>query len=104
MPPLPIRFDASGLVPVIVQDELTGEVRMCAFATEEAVLATVETGRATFFSRSRGEIWEKGKTSGNTILVGRVLVDCDADCLIYAAEPQGPSCHTGEPTCFFQVL
>jgi phosphoribosyl-ATP pyrophosphohydrolase/phosphoribosyl-AMP cyclohydrolase len=104
MSSLPIKFDANGLVPVVVQDDLTGEVRMFAFATEAAVRATLETGRATFFSRSRGELWEKGSTSGNTIRVHRVLVDCDADCLVYAADPQGPSCHTGAPSCFFQVL
>jgi phosphoribosyl-AMP cyclohydrolase / phosphoribosyl-ATP pyrophosphohydrolase len=104
MSPLPIKFDANGLVPVVVQDDLTGEVRMFAFATEAAVRVTLETGRATFFSRSRGELWEKGSTSGNTIRVHRVLVDCDADCLLYSAEPQGPSCHTGAPSCFFQVL
>jgi phosphoribosyl-ATP pyrophosphohydrolase/phosphoribosyl-AMP cyclohydrolase len=104
MPPLPIKFDANGLVPVVVQDRLTGEIRMFAFATEAAVRATLETGRATFFSRSRGELWEKGSTSGNTIRVHEVLVDCDADCLLYSADPQGPSCHTGAASCFFQVL
>lgn len=77
---------------------------MVAFASLEAVRATLATGRATFWSRSRGELWEKGRTSGNSIAVKRVLVDCDSDCLIYAAEPRGPSCHTGAPTCFFQML
>jgi phosphoribosyl-ATP pyrophosphohydrolase/phosphoribosyl-AMP cyclohydrolase len=77
---------------------------MAAFATLEAVRATLKTGRATFWSRSRGELWEKGRTSGNTIEVKRVLVDCDADCLVYSAEPKGPSCHTGAQSCFFQVL
>jgi phosphoribosyl-ATP pyrophosphohydrolase/phosphoribosyl-AMP cyclohydrolase len=101
---LPIHFDASGLVPVIVQDHVTGEVRMFAFATQEAVRHTLETGRATFFSRSRGELWEKGLTSGNRIHVNRVLVDCDADCLVYSSEPHGNSCHTGAPGCFFWVL
>jgi phosphoribosyl-ATP pyrophosphohydrolase/phosphoribosyl-AMP cyclohydrolase len=101
---LPIHFDSSGLVPVIVQDRVTGEVRMFAFATQEAVRHTLETGRATFFSRSRGELWEKGRTSGNKIDVHRVLVDCDADCLVYSSEPQGNSCHTGAPSCFFRVL
>ncbi|HEX4445197.1 MAG TPA: bifunctional phosphoribosyl-AMP cyclohydrolase/phosphoribosyl-ATP diphosphatase HisIE [Polyangiaceae bacterium] len=104
MPPLPLKFDAQGLVPVIVQDHLTGEVRMFAFATAEAIRATLETGRATFWSRSRSELWEKGLTSGNTIRVLRVLADCDADCVIYSAEPEGPSCHTGALSCFFQVL
>jgi phosphoribosyl-ATP pyrophosphohydrolase/phosphoribosyl-AMP cyclohydrolase len=101
---LPIQFDSQGLVPVVVQDHLTGEVRMVAFATLEAVRKTLETGRATFWSRSRGELWEKGRTSGNDIAVHRVLIDCDADCVIYSGEPRGPSCHTGAQSCFFQVL
>jgi len=101
---LPLEFDDKGLVPVVVQDHLTGEIRMVAYASAEAVRATVETGRATFWSRSRGELWEKGRTSGNAIEVRRVLVDCDADCVVYASEPQGPSCHTGAQSCFFQVL
>jgi len=77
---------------------------MVAFANAEAVHRTLETGRATFWSRSRGELWEKGKTSGNGIDVHRVLVDCDADCLVYSGEPHGASCHTGAASCFFQTL
>jgi phosphoribosyl-ATP pyrophosphohydrolase/phosphoribosyl-AMP cyclohydrolase len=102
--PLPLTFDANGLLPVIVQDHLTGELRMFAFATQEAILKTIETGRATFWSRSRGELWEKGRTSANPIRVHRVLVDCDADCIVYSGEPEGPSCHTGATSCFFQIL
>ena len=102
--PFGLELDRDGLLPVVVQDHLTGDVRMVAFASLEAVRATLRTGRATFWSRSRGELWEKGRTSGNTIAVKRVLVDCDADCLIYASEPRGPSCHTGAPSCFFQTL
>jgi phosphoribosyl-ATP pyrophosphohydrolase/phosphoribosyl-AMP cyclohydrolase len=101
---LPIEFDAAGLITVVVQDHLSGDVRMVAHATVEAVRKTLETGKATFWSRSRGELWEKGQTSGNALDVRRVLVDCDADCLIYEAEPHGPTCHTGAPSCFFQVL
>jgi phosphoribosyl-ATP pyrophosphohydrolase/phosphoribosyl-AMP cyclohydrolase len=104
MSTLPITFDDHGLVPVIVQDRLTGDIRMFAFATEEAVRMTLETGRATFWSRSRGELWQKGRTSGNEVRVDRVLVDCDADCLVYSGEPNGNSCHTGAPSCFFQML
>jgi len=104
MADLPIVFDDHGLVPVVVQDFLTGEVRMLAHATAEAVNATLQSGRATFWSRSRGELWEKGRTSGHVLHVKRVLVDCDSDCLIYSAEPVGPTCHTGAPSCFFQVL
>jgi phosphoribosyl-AMP cyclohydrolase / phosphoribosyl-ATP pyrophosphohydrolase len=101
---LPLTFDAQGLVPVVVQDHLTGEIRMMAFATSEAVRNTIRTGRATFWSRSRGELWEKGMMSGNDIRVLRVLVDCDADCVIYSSEPHGNSCHTGAQSCFFQAL
>ena len=101
---LPLVFDANGLIPVIALDHLTGEVRMFAFASAESVLATLSTKRATFFSRSRGEIWEKGKTSGHTLEVKRVYVDCDTDALVYAVEPAGPTCHTGAETCFFQAL
>jgi phosphoribosyl-ATP pyrophosphohydrolase/phosphoribosyl-AMP cyclohydrolase len=101
---LPLDFDAAGLVTVVVQDHLTGDVRMVAHATVEAVNKTLETGKATFWSRSRGELWEKGQTSGNALDVRRVLVDCDADCIIYEVEPHGPTCHTGAPSCFFQVL
>src|SRR5258708_5425845 len=103
-PPLPLAFDARGLVPVVVQDHLTGEIRMVAFATDEAIKKTLESGQATFWSRSRGELWQKGLTSGNAIRVLRVLVDCDADCLVYQGEPTGNSCHTGAPTCFFRVI
>src|SRR5215469_8976001 len=101
---LPLVFDANGLVPVIVQDRLTGEVRMFAYATNEAIRLTLETGRATFWSRSRGELWEKGRTSGNEIRVAQVLVDCDSDCVVYSSEPRGNSCHTGAQSCFFQSL
>jgi phosphoribosyl-ATP pyrophosphohydrolase/phosphoribosyl-AMP cyclohydrolase len=104
MSPLPLKFDDRGHVPVIVQDRLTGEIRMFAFATSEAVHKTLETGQATFWSRSRGELWQKGSTSGNEIRVARVLVDCDADCLVYSGDPHGNSCHTGAPSCFFQEL
>jgi len=101
---LPLTFDAAGLVPVVVQDYLSGEIRMLAYASVEAIHKTMETGRATFWSRSRGELWEKGQTSGNEIVVKRILVDCDADALVYLADPHGPSCHTDAPSCFFQVL
>jgi len=103
-PGLPLAFDARGLVPVIVQDHLTGEIRMLAFATDEAVKKTLESGQATFWSRSRGELWQKGLSSGNAIQVLRVLVDCDADTLVYQGEPSGNSCHTGQPTCFFREI
>jgi phosphoribosyl-AMP cyclohydrolase / phosphoribosyl-ATP pyrophosphohydrolase len=96
--------DDRGLVPVVAQDHVTGEIRMVAFATPEAVRLTLETKRATFWSRSRGELWEKGRTSGHTLDVTGVLVDCDADCLVYLVAPRGPTCHTGAATCFFRRL
>jgi phosphoribosyl-ATP pyrophosphohydrolase/phosphoribosyl-AMP cyclohydrolase len=99
-----LKVDETGLVPAVVQDRLTGEIRMVAYANAEAVQATLQTGHATFFSRSRQELWEKGATSGHRILVKQIRVDCDADCLLYEGEPQGPSCHTGEPSCFFRTL
>jgi phosphoribosyl-ATP pyrophosphohydrolase/phosphoribosyl-AMP cyclohydrolase len=95
-------FGSAGLIPVVAQDHLTGQVRMVAFATEQAVKLTLETKRATFWSRSRGELWEKGRTSGNTLAVTAVLVDCDGDCLVYLVAPDGPTCHTGAATCFFR--
>jgi phosphoribosyl-ATP pyrophosphohydrolase/phosphoribosyl-AMP cyclohydrolase len=98
-----LDFD-SGLIPVVAQDRLTGEIRMVAFASREAVRRTLETGLATFYSRSRGELWEKGQTSGNAMDVSAVLVDCDADCLVYQVTARGPTCHTGAPTCFFKRL
>src|SRR5580658_1960274 len=104
MAPLPLKFDAQGLVSVVVQDHLTGEIRMQAFANEEAVRKTLHSGRATFWSRSRGQVWEKGSTSGNVVHVLRVLVDCDADSLLYVSAPEGNSCHTGAPSCFFRTF
>ncbi|CAN5811306.1 bifunctional phosphoribosyl-AMP cyclohydrolase/phosphoribosyl-ATP diphosphatase HisIE [soil metagenome] len=97
-----MKFDEHGLLPVVAQDHLSGVVRMVAYANERAVQLTLESGRATFWSRSRGELWEKGRTSGNGLAVRAVLVDCDADCLIYLVAPEGPSCHTGKPSCFFR--
>lgn len=105
--PETLQFERAGdhaLMAVVAQDDVTGEIRMLAWANAEAVRATLETGRATFFSRSRGALWEKGKTSGNALDVVAVLVDCDADALVYRVRPRGPSCHTGAPSCFFRRL
>jgi phosphoribosyl-ATP pyrophosphohydrolase/phosphoribosyl-AMP cyclohydrolase len=99
-----LAWDSRGLIPVVVRDRLTGELRMLAYANAEALAKTRETGLATFWSRSRGELWVKGQTSGNEIRVHRVLVDCDLDALVYEGEPAGPSCHTGKDSCFFRAL
>ncbi len=97
-----LAFDDRGLLPVVAQDRLSGEVRMVGYANAEAVRVTLETGRATFFSRSRGVLWIKGATSGNEMTVHEVLVDCDADTLLYLVSPRGPTCHTGARSCFFR--
>ncbi len=101
---MPIAYDDQGLIPAIVQDRLTGEVRMVAWMNREALARTLETGLATFFSRSRGRLWQKGESSGNTLQVARVVADCDADTLLLLVDPAGPSCHTGRPSCFFRDL
>ncbi len=95
-----LKKDASGLVTVVAQDRLTGEVRMVAHANEEAVRRTIETGAAHFFSRSRQALWKKGETSGHVMRVHEVWADCDADALLYLVDPEGPTCHTGAPSCF----
>jgi phosphoribosyl-ATP pyrophosphohydrolase/phosphoribosyl-AMP cyclohydrolase len=95
-----VRFDEKGLVPAVAQDALTGEVRMVAFMSREALALTLSTGVAHFHSRSRGRLWKKGESSGHTLAVGRVLLDCDGDCVLLQVDPAGPTCHTGAPSCF----
>lgn len=97
-----LKWDAAGLVTVVVQDQRSGEIRMLAHANVDALRATLATGFAHFFSRSRGALWKKGETSGHTIEVREVWADCDGDALVYVAEPAGPSCHTERSTCFFR--
>jgi phosphoribosyl-ATP pyrophosphohydrolase/phosphoribosyl-AMP cyclohydrolase len=95
-----IAYDAQGLVPVIVQDWHSGEVLTLAYANEEAVRRTRESGELHLYSRSRREQWHKGATSGNTQAVRALRLDCDGDALLALVEPAGPACHTGERTCF----
>lgn len=99
-----IKFDKDGLVPAVLQDATTGEVLMVAYMNEESLEISKKTGRATFWSRSRGELWEKGKTSGNFMYIKEIRVDCDADCLLVLVEPAGPACHTGKRTCFYRDI
>jgi phosphoribosyl-ATP pyrophosphohydrolase/phosphoribosyl-AMP cyclohydrolase len=96
----------NGLVPAVVQDEVTNEVLMVGFMNEDALARTRETGYATFFSRTRERLWTKGETSGNRLQVTRMLVDCDRDTLLLRVKRLGDGnvCHTGERTCFFQEL
>lgn len=104
MPLSALSYNDQGLIPVIAQDAETGEVRMVAWADQTAIDRTLQTKQAHFFSRSRGELWKKGETSGNTLTVRSVWIDCDGDTLIYMVDPAGPSCHTGAETCFFRRL
>lgn len=100
-----LRFDPeTGLIPAIAQDRLTGEIRMVAWMNREALEKTFESGNATFYSRSRQALWQKGETSGNTLRVASVVADCDADVLLLEVDASGPSCHTGRPNCFFQPV
>lgn len=97
-----LTFGPDGLIPTVVQDRLTGQVRMVAYMSRASLARTLETGRATFFSRSRGELWEKGATSGNGLVVRAIHADCDADALLVSVDPEGPTCHSGQPSCFFR--
>jgi len=93
-------WDDRGLVPVITQDVSTGEVLMLAWANADALEQSMATGQATYWSRSRQEIWVKGATSGNTQKLRRIKLDCDADALLYQVEQTGAACHTGARSCF----
>lgn len=99
-----IKYSSDGLVTVVVQDHKTAEVLMTAWANEEALKKTFETGELVLWSRSRKEIWHKGMTSGNRMKVVSMMIDCDGDTLLAIVEPMGPACHTGERSCFYREL
>lgn len=99
-----LRFDALGLIPAVVQEADTGEVLMVAWMNREALDATLATGLAHFWSRSRGRLWRKGETSGHVQRVQRIDADCDADTLLVQVHQAGVACHTGARTCFFTRL
>jgi len=96
-----LKRDEAGLVPAIVQQHDTGEVLMLAWMDDEALRLTLTTGRATYFSRSRGTLWVKGETSGHHQYVKSVALDCDGDTLLVQVDQVGAACHTGKRTCFF---
>ena len=98
------KFDDKGLLSAVVQDADSGAILMVAFMDQEAVDATLNTGIAHFHSRSRGRLWKKGETSGNTLQVEEILVDCDQDALVLRCRPAGPTCHTGAVSCFYRRL
>lgn len=102
--PATLRYNEAGLVPAIAQETQTGEVLMLAWMTAEAVARTLETGRVTYWSRSRGEFWEKGATSGHVQELVEMRVDCDRDCLLLLVNQTGPACHTGRRSCFYTAV
>lgn len=93
-----------GLLPAVAQDAATGEVLMVAYMNAESYAETLRTGRAVYFSRSRGRLWRKGEESGHYQLVRQILVDCDADTILLKVEQQGAACHEGYRTCFFREV
>ena len=99
-----LRFDERGLITVVVQDEEDGTVLMLAWANREALQRTVAEGWMVYWSRSRGELWRKGDTSGHVQHLTELLVDCDEDVVLARVHQEGAACHTGERTCFFRGL
>jgi phosphoribosyl-AMP cyclohydrolase / phosphoribosyl-ATP pyrophosphohydrolase len=97
-----VKFDERGLVPCIAQDAESGEVLTLAYASEESLRLTVESGEMHFFSRSRKRIWRKGEESGHVLKLRQLRIDCDGDAVLAMVEPTGPACHTGERTCFYR--
>jgi phosphoribosyl-AMP cyclohydrolase len=92
------------LIPAIAQDVHTGEILMLAYMNTQSLAITLETGRATYWSRSRAELWEKGATSGHIQKVLSIALDCDGDALVLQVEQNGPACHTGEQSCFHTAI
>lgn len=99
-----LKFDDKGLIPVIIQDADSGEVLMLGYADNEALRRTLDNGEVWFYSRSRQELWHKGATSGSILKVRSLTKDCDNDAILIRATPEGPVCHTGNQSCFFQEL
>ncbi len=98
------KYDANGLITAVVTDHGTGDVLMVAHMNAEALAATIASGDATFYSRSRQRLWKKGETSGHVMRVIEARIDCDQDSVWLRCEPQGPACHTGEASCFYRRI
>ena len=98
------RFDAAGLDTAVVTDHGSGDVLMVAHMNADALAATIASGEATFFSRSRGRLWKKGETSGHVMRVIEARIDCDQDAVWLRCVPAGPACHTGETSCFYRRI
>ena len=99
-----LKFNDKGLIPAIVQDADNGDVLMLGYMNEESIRRTLDNNEVWFYSRSRQELWHKGETSGNKLLVRELWRDCDNDTILVKAHPTGPTCHTGNRTCFFTEL
>ena len=99
-----LKFNEKGLIPAVIQDADTSEMLMLGYMNEEALRRTLTNGEVWFYSRSRQELWHKGETSGNRLMVRSVGYDCDGDTILVKAHPLGPVCHTGNKTCFFREL
>ncbi len=102
--PATLAYDARGLIPAIAQDARSGEVLMLAWMNEGAVTRTLETGRVTYWSRSRNAFWVKGETSGHVQKLVDFRFDCDRDCLLVLVEQEGPACHTNRRSCFYTAV
>lgn len=102
--PAALRYNDQGLIPAIAQDHLSGEVLMMAWMTADAVSRTLQTGRVTYWSRSRNAFWVKGETSGHVQQLVEMRVDCDRDCLLVRVEQEGPACHTNRRSCFYTAV
>ena len=99
-----LKFDAQGLIPAVVLDDETGEILTLAYMNRESLEISIREKRTCFWSRSRGELWRKGETSGNVQHIRRIVADCDADALAVYVRKEGPACHTGEESCFFREV
>ena len=102
--PETLKFDGNGLIPAIAQEEATGEVLMMAWMNAEAVAKTLESGRVTYWSRSRQSFWVKGESSGHVQELIELRVDCDRDCLLVLVRQTGPACHTNRRSCFYTAV
>lgn len=102
--PATLKYDAAGLIPCVAQDAVSGEVLMVAWMNAASVGRTLKTGKVTYWSRSRGEFWVKGETSGHNQRLVELRLDCDRDCLLALVEQEGPACHTNRRSCFFTAV
>ena len=98
------QFDSKGLIPTITQDAKTGQILMLAYMNNEALQQTIETGFATYYSRTRGRLWKKGEQSGHVQKIEQILVDCDQDCILLKVTVEAGQCHTGHQSCFYRAI